>query len=186
MLFIDKLYFILQNLAKIFHPLKLNSHFHRVPRTIALDKMQYSIQSELDNIAESNNDVADITSLSSCLVRNTLSEDDIIHLLDERVELSLLWQYFETFCNTYLYFYYATARDDIPSTDMEATVCMNRRNCFISYNSIVFAFLRILIQFMQSMLFMTVHTYIAQYLWILCIHVRYLRLLIKYSSVYFF
>lgn len=51
------------------------------------ETMQSVIQSELDDIAETNNDVADITS-SSCAVGNKLSENDITNLLDEIADLS--------------------------------------------------------------------------------------------------
>lgn len=51
------------------------------------ETMQSVIQSELDDIAETNNDVADITS-SSCAVGNKLSENDVTNLLDEIADLS--------------------------------------------------------------------------------------------------
>lgn len=50
------------------------------------ETMQNVIQSELDDIAETNNDVADITS-SSCAVENKLSENDVTNLLDEIADL---------------------------------------------------------------------------------------------------
>lgn len=61
------------------------------------NKMQYSIQSELHYIAETNKDVADITVSSSCMARSTRSENDVIYLLDKKVELLLLRHYFNTF-----------------------------------------------------------------------------------------
>lgn len=51
------------------------------------EKLQNVIQSELDNIAETNNVVADITSSSSCAVGCKLSENDVTNLLDEIAEL---------------------------------------------------------------------------------------------------
>lgn len=51
------------------------------------ETMQSVIQSELDDIAETNNDVVDITS-SSCAVGNKLSENDVTNLLDEIADLS--------------------------------------------------------------------------------------------------
>lgn len=56
--------------------------------TNAKETTQNAIESELDNIAETNNDLPDITSSTSCTVGNEISENDVTLLLDEIAELS--------------------------------------------------------------------------------------------------
>lgn len=130
-------------------------------------KMQHTIYSELDNIDETNSDVADITSLSSCMVRDKILENDVTHLFNEIVELLLQRLYFDTFCNTLLYFYYATGLDGLH---------LLKRKPLYEWNAEIVSFVMILLcllfyvsyfYFCRMGYFMTFFMYITEYLWIL-------------------
>lgn len=85
------------------------------------------------------------------MARSTLSENDVIYLLDKKVELLLIRHIilirFGILGGIFVKLQLLMAGYLLTC---KTTVCVERRFFFISYDSIVFAFLCIIFEFMQN------------------------------------
>lgn len=123
------------------------------------NKMQYSLQSERDVIAETNNDVADITLLSSCMVRNKLSVNDVTHFRWN----SRVFMITTIFWFVLLYLNYATALGGLPSTNTEDTLCVERKKLFCLAWFYCVCYITYLILILRRVVyFMIFHMYIKK------------------------